>query len=58
LEGLEFWEFLESLEGLQCWEYFEGLEFFGNVLVSSKAWKEQIESDILQLYMSRQLKYK
>jgi hypothetical protein len=30
----------------------------GNGLVSLKDWKEQIELDILQSYMSRELKYK
>jgi hypothetical protein len=30
----------------------------GNGLGYSKAWKEQIELDILQSYMSRELKYK
>jgi hypothetical protein len=32
------------------------LRIYGNVLVSSKAWKEQIELDIFRLYMSRELK--
>jgi hypothetical protein len=34
------------------------LGILGNGLVSSKAWKEQIELDKSQSYISRELKYK